>query len=253
MNLPLFDKSFSFCRPLFPGYWRNNKLIKSTNTTPIISSIIICFYTFKKKITLNETKNVSPLQTIMQCWLFLCQKKYYLFPTLVTSHTLTLFFRIDKSANSFTNISLFVIHFLLVYTFQVTQEITNSLYIDIFNKISLNKTNKEAPLQAQCSFCCEKYKSKRSLVTYGGELFRWHFFSTGKIKDSHDTTVKKSYINITKLKTIHVARYRSTCEAELTMYKILANGRKTKPSCSHNNISNAGNTQSDLRTLLTYT
>ena len=56
-------------------------------------------------------------------------------------HTLALFFRIGESANSFTNISLFVIHFLLVYTFQVTQEITNSLYVDIFNKISLNKTN----------------------------------------------------------------------------------------------------------------
>ena len=77
------------------------------------------------------------------------------------------------------------------------------------------------------------------------------FFSKGKIKDSHDATVKKSYINITKLKTIDVARCRSTCEAEITMYKILANARKTKPSCSHN-ISNAGNTQSDLRTLLTY-
>ena len=59
-------------------------------------------------------------------------------------HTLALFFRIDESANSFTNISLFVIHFLLVYTFQVTQEITNSLYVDIFNKISLNKTNKRS-------------------------------------------------------------------------------------------------------------
>ena len=94
-------------------------------------------------------------------------------------HTLALFFRIDESANSFTNISLFV-HFLLVYTFQATQEITNSLYIDIFNKISLNKTNKEAPLQAECSFCLYYVrmlyalgdKSKRSLVTYGGELFR---------------------------------------------------------------------------------
>ena len=168
MNLPLFDKCFSFCRPLFPGYWRNNKLIKSTNTTPIISSIIICFYTFKKKITLNETKIVSPLQTIMQCWLFLCQKKYYLFPTLVTSHTLTLFFRIDKSANSFTNISLFVIHFLLVYTFQVTQEITNSLYIDIFNKISLNKTSKEASLQVQWSFCLFYVRNKIYALCSGG-------------------------------------------------------------------------------------
>ena len=156
-------------------------------------------------------------------------------------HTLALFFRIDESANSFTNIYLFLIHFLLDYTFQVTQEITNSLYIDIFNKISLNKTKKEAPLQAQCSFCCEKYKSKRSLVTYGGELFLGHFFNmeNERFACRH---CKESYINITKLKTIHVARCRSTCEAELPMYKILANARKTKPSYSHNSISNAGNT-----------
>ena len=67
-------------------------------------------------------------------------------------HTLALFFRIDESANSFTNISLFVIHFLLVYTFQVTQEITNSLYIDIFNKISLNKTNKRSSRSSTMQF-----------------------------------------------------------------------------------------------------
>ena len=36
------------------------------------------------------------------------------------------------------------------------------------------------------------------------------------------------------------------------MYKILANARKTKPSCSHNSISNTGNTESDVRTLQTY-
>ena len=67
-------------------------------------------------------------------------------------HTLALFFRIDESANSFTNISLFVIHFLQVYTFQVTQEITNSLYIDIFNKISLNKTNKRSSPSSTMQF-----------------------------------------------------------------------------------------------------
>ena len=122
-------------------------------------------------------------------------------------HTLALFFRIDESANSFTNTSLLVIHFLLVYTFQVTQEITNSLYIDIFNKTSLNKTNKEAPLKARGP--CYVWRRAISLT----------FFSTGKIEDSHDATVKKSYIKITKLKTIDVARCRSTCEAELTMKK----------------------------------
>ena len=114
-------------------------------------------------------------------------------------HTLALFFRIDESANSFTNIYLFLIHFLLDYTFQVTQEITNSLYIDIFNKISLNKTKKEAPLQAQCSFCCEKYKSKRSLVTYGGELFLGHFFNMEN-KRFACRHCKESYINITETK-----------------------------------------------------
>ena len=114
---------------------------------------------------------------------FYVRKDIYLFPTLVNDwhgciHSLyKLVYTVDESTNSFTNISLFVIHFLLVYTFQVTQEITNSLYIDIFNKISLNKTNKEAPLQAQCSFRCEKYKCKRSLVKYGVELFRGHFFN----------------------------------------------------------------------------
>ena len=112
-------------------------------------------------------------------------------------HTLALFFRIDESANSFTNISLFLIHFLLVYTFQVTQEITNSLYIDIFNKISLNKTNKEAPLQEQCSFCCEKYESKRSLARYGGELFHGHYFNKEN-KRFACRYCKESYINITE-------------------------------------------------------
>ena len=65
---------------------------------------------------------------------------------------------------------------------------------------------------------------------------------TGKmLKDSRAATVKKA-INIKELKTIHVARCRSTCEAELTMYKTLAFARNTKPSCSHNSISNASNT-----------
>ena len=67
-------------------------------------------------------------------------------------HTLALFFKIDESANSFTNISLFVIHFLLVYTFLVTQEITNSLYVDILNKISLNKTSKKLPFKHNAVF-----------------------------------------------------------------------------------------------------
>ena len=34
------------------------------------------------------------------------------------------------------------------------------------------------------------------------------------------------------------------------MYKILVNARKKKPSSSHNSISNTGNMESDLRTLL---
>ena len=185
MNLPLFDKCFSFCRPLFPGYWRNNKLIKSTmNTIPIISSIIICFYTFKKKITLNETKKcISPSNNNAVLAFFMSEKILsisYTSQWLTKMHTLTLFFRIDKSANSFTNISLFVIHFLLVYTFQVTQEITNSLYIDIFYKISLNKTNKRSSPSSTMQFLLWKIQNKRSLVTYGGELFRWHFFQQGK-------------------------------------------------------------------------
>ena len=111
---------------------------------------------------------------------FLCQKKCisisYTSQWLTQMHTLALFLRIDESANSFTNTSLLVIHFLLVYTFQVTQEITNSLYIDIFNKISLNKTNKEAPLKAQCSFRCEKYKSKRSMLRMEASYFVDIFF-----------------------------------------------------------------------------
>ena len=119
-------------------------------------------------------------------------------------HTLALFLRKDESANSFTKISFFVIHFPLVYTFKVNQEITNSLYIDIFNKISVNKTSKEAPLKAQCSFCCEKYKRKRSLVTYGGELFRGHFFNREIKHPAHAATVKKSYIHITAVSYTHL-------------------------------------------------
>ena len=140
------------------------------------------------------------------------EKKYisisYTSQWLTQMHTPALFFRIDESANSFTNISLFVIHFLLVYTFQVTQEITNSLYIDIFNKISLNKTNKEATLQTQCTFCCEKQNICSTLwgIKASGPLLRMeasYFVDTiltGKIKDSRAATVKESYINITEIK-----------------------------------------------------
>ena len=139
---------------------------------------------------------------------FYVRKDIYLFPTLVNdwhrciNSLYKLEYTVDESANSFTNISLFFIHVLLVYIFQVTQDITNSLYMDIFNKISLNKTTKEAPLQAQCSFCCEKYKRKRSLVTYGGELFRGHFFNREIKHPAHAATVKKSYIHITETKDI---------------------------------------------------
>ena len=159
---------------------------------------------------------------------FLCQKKYYLFPTLVTSHTLTLFFRIDKSANSFTNISLFVIHPFF------TQQI------------------KKLPFKHNAVFVVRNIKASGPLLRKEASYFVDTFFNRENKRLAWHHR-KKSYVNITKLKTIHVARCRSTCEAELTMYKILANGRKTKPSCSHNNISNAGNTESDVRTLLTYT
>lgn len=139
----------------------------------------------------------------MQCWLFYVRKKYisicYTSQWLTQMHTLALFLRIDESGNSFTNISLFVIHFLLVYTFKVNQEITNSLYIDIFNKISVNKTSKEAPLQAQCSFCCEKYKTSGPLLRMEASYFV-DTILTGKIKDSRAAAVKESYINITEIK-----------------------------------------------------
>ena len=92
---------------------------------------------------------------------FFMSKKYisisYTSRWLTQMHTLALLFRIDESANSLPNISLFVIHFLLVYTFQVTQEI-NSLYIDIFNKISPKKQIKKLPFKhnAVFAFLCEK-------------------------------------------------------------------------------------------------
>ena len=117
-------------------------------------------------------------------------------------HTLTLFFRIDESANSFTNISLFVIHFLLVYTFQVTQVIKNSLYIDIFNKISLNKTSKELPFKHNAVFaffmCETKYmryalgeKASSPLLRIEASYFV-DTILTRKIKDSRAATVKKA-------------------------------------------------------------
>ena len=90
-----------------------------------------------------ETNNVAPLQTKCSVGFFMSEKNIYIyFLQKAMTHTLALLFRIDESANSFTNISLFLIYVLIVYTFQVTQAKTNSLYIDIFNKISLNKTNK---------------------------------------------------------------------------------------------------------------
>ena len=68
----------------------------------------------------------------------------------------------------------------------------------------------------------------------------------------HAATVKKRYVNITETKD-------NTCRSlPLNLwsgtYKILANTRNTKPSSSHNSISNTGKTESNLLyTLLIYT
>ena len=75
-------------------------------------------------------------------------------------------------------------------------------------------------------------------------------FLTGKIKDSHAATVRKRCVNITETKD---NRCRSLpLNLRSGTYKILANAKKTKPSWSHISISNTGNTESYLPTLLTY-
>ena len=168
------------------------------------------------KITLNETKkctspsNNNAVSENNNNNIYIYIYISYISQWLTQMHTLALYFRIDESANSFTNISLFVIHFLLVYTFQVTQE-RNTLYIDIFNKISPKKQIKKLPFKHNAVFAfyvrnkiiyiiypfpklginkssyspppgevCRACRAIRhfkgcyalSLVTYGGELFR---------------------------------------------------------------------------------
>ena len=52
---------------------------------------------------------------------------------------------------------------------------------------------------------------------------------TGKITNSHPSAEEKSYINVTEAKEKHVARCRSTCEAEFKRSRqIFPQNRKRK-------------------------
>ena len=77
-----------------------------------------------------------------------------------------------------------------------------------------------------------------------------YIYIRGK-SDSHAATVKKKVTCIQrKLKTIHVARRRSTCKAELIRSWRMRE-RQNHLAPFHNITSNTGNKEGDVCTLLT--
>lgn len=149
-------------------------------------SIIICFFTFKREIIVNETKNDALLQTINKCsFPFLCQKNTSLLNTNQWLIQMRQICQLVYKHSSFC-------HPFLVYIFQVTKEITNSLsYINILNKLSLNKTIKEALLRAECSYCLFIWEKtftympflNKSLTSQATYLCRGKFVAHGVLSD----------------------------------------------------------------------